>query len=360
MVTLINLIGGQNIPNLIAQKFIIPQKIILLYSKGSIKQKEYYKSVVRDMNIEEREINAYNYYSIKNEIKNILIENKGGEFILNFTGGTKIMSLACFNVFKEMNYQSIYIDSENSKIYKFNNSELNVESMNIKITAEEYLKLNGHIYKIEVEKTIDDSKKAYYEFLENNFNPLIGKFLHEINDRYELNKQEFYNNNVALKNKNFKYKWDNNRRASIISINNDEFEIKGKDSIKYITGMWFEDLVYYKKFKHTSIYDEVIRNVHIKDRSGKQDMIELDIIALYQNNFHLFELKSSKPRRETLNNLRTIKEQLGTYTKLFLVSYFNLDENDPLVDRMQDLGIRFFNYFNFQIEKCIEPSNINL
>jgi len=56
MKTLINLISGQTIPNLIAQKFISPDKIILLYSKGSVKQKENFKSTYRNVQFEEYEI----------------------------------------------------------------------------------------------------------------------------------------------------------------------------------------------------------------------------------------------------------------------------------------------------------------
>ena len=124
--------------------------------------------------------------------------------------------------------------------------------------------------------------------------------------------------------------------------------------------MWFEDLVFNKKFSGNNIYEEIRRNVHIKDKRGRQDMIELDIIGLVKGNLHLFELKSGKPRREALNNLRTIKEQLGTYTKLFLISYFSLLDDDPLIERMKDLGIKCFNYHDFELAKCIEKSNINL
>jgi hypothetical protein len=360
MKILVNLISGQTIPNLIAQKYIKPQKVILLFSKGSIKQRDSYKSVLNGIKFEEIEIEPFNYSNIYNEILNVLKNNIGNELILNFTCGTKVMSVASFQAFKNEKLLSIYVDSENGKIFKYNNDSQSTEDINIKITSDEYLKLNGHIYQINSEQEHDDSKKVFYEYMETNYNLSISEFLAGINEKYELNKKQFYINNTKLESNNYYYSWNNESQTSIIKINNQTFSIKGKDSIKYITGMWFEDLVYYKKFLGTKYYDEVIRNIHIQDKKGKQSMIELDIVGLYKNYFHLFELKSGKPRREALNNIRTIKEQLGTYTKLFLISYFDLPENDTLIDRMADLGIKYFKYSDFNLEECFDKSNVNL
>lgn len=360
MKTLINLIGGQTIPNLIAQKYIKPQKIILLFSKGSEKQKNNYINAFNYIEFESIEINPFDYNDVVSNVKNIVKNNTDSELILNFTGGTKIMSLASFQVFKEKKLPSIYVDSENDKIYVYKDGLDYVEDMNINITAEEYLKLNGHVYHFNIQNEPDYSRKKYYEYLEENYTDKISRFLTAINEKFEENKKKFYKNNTRIEEESYKYLWDDNLQTSIITLNNHRFEIKGKDSIKYITGLWFEDLVYYKKFSGTNYYNEIIRNVHIQDKRSKQDMIELDVIGLFRNNLHLFEFKSGKPRREAINNLRTIKEQLGTYTKLFLISYFDLPENDPLIERMRDLGITFFKYSDFTLEKCFEKSNINL
>lgn len=359
MKTLINLIGGQTIPNLIAQKFVQPHKIILVFTKGSVKQKENYKNISPEMTFQEIEIEPYDYDSITN-ITSQIVNNNSDEIILNFTGGTKIMSLASFSVFDNKKLLSIYIDSENGKIYKYKSGLAEIEEMNIKITLEEYLKLNGHIYQISDDKKVIDSRKEYYEYLENNYNLDISKFLDEINQRFEANKHQFYHDQFPIESGSLKYSWDNLRKISIIELNGHKFTIAGKDSIKYLTGLWFEDLVFYKKFYGTKYYNEILRNIHLQDKRGKQNMIELDIVGLVKNNFHLFELKSGKPRREALNNLRTIKEQLGTYTKLFLISYFGLEENSTLVERMQDLQITYYKYSDFELANCFEHSNINL
>lgn len=360
MKILVNLIGGQTIPNLIAQKYIEPQKVISLYSSGSIKQRDNYKSILNGILSEEIEIDPFNYSNIYDTIINILENNIGFELILNFTGGTKVMSVASFQAFKDRKLLSIYVDSEKGRIFKYNSDSQIIEDIDIRISSDEYFKLNGHIYQINSRQDNDDSKKTFYEYMEMNYNLRISKFLASINERYEKNKKDFYINNTELKSNNYYYSWDNESQTSIIKFNNQKFSIKGKDSIKYITGLWFEDLVYYKKFYGTKYYDEVIRNIHIQDRKGKQNLIELDIVGLYKNYFYLFELKSGKPRREALNNIRTIKEQLGTYTKLFLISYFDLPENDTLIDRMSDLGIKYFKYSDFNLEDCFAKSNVNL
>jgi hypothetical protein len=360
MKILINLIGGQTIPNLIAQKYIKPEKIYLLFSESSKKQKDNYKAILSKIQFDEAQIEPYNYDNIKKEIMDYIHTDSNNEFVLNFTGGTKIMSLASFDIFKELNKKAIYIDSENGKIYNYKDGKSHTESIDIKITSEEYLKLNGHVYKIPNEKNLDDAKKEYYEYLENNYSTKISSLLNEVNHTFERNKLEFYNNAKSIERCGNKYFWDNDAKSSIVELNEKVFNIKGKDSIKYITGLWFEDLVYYKKIDGTKIYNEVIRNVHIQDRHGKQDMIELDVIGLHNNILHLFEFKSGKPRREAINNLKTIKEQLGKYTKLFLISYFKLAKNDPLINRMHELDIIQYDYHSFKLENCIKQTNINL
>lgn len=360
MKILINLIGGQTIPNLIAYKYVNPDLVILLYSEDSARQKDYFIQTCNSSQAEEIQIPPYDYYEIKSILRNILKKYSKDELILNFTSGTKIMSIASFELFRENSFESIYIDSQNNKIYKYKGIDVKSIELNIPLTLEEYLKINGHTFKLSEEKEVDETKKEYFEYLEVNYNKNIAEFLAKINSSYETDKNKFYKEEYCLEEGNYKYFWNNEKKSSTIVLNDQKFEIFGKDSIKYITGLWFEDLVYYKKFYDSNLYDEILRNIHIQNSKTKQDMIELDIIGLYKNNFHLFELKSGKPKREALNNLKTVKEQLGRYTKVFLISYFDLDENDPLKDRMQDLGIEFFKYSDFSLNKCIKNINVNL
>lgn len=357
---LINLISGQTIPNLIACKFVNPDKVILLYTVGSIKQKDNFKMTYQNTQYEEYEVDAFNFEDVFFCVKNIIEKNSNNEIILNFTCGTKIMSMASFEIFRRTNLEAIYIDSENAKIYIFKGAQVYNKNLDITLTLEEHLKINGHIYQLDSEKFLDEGRKDYFEYLEKNFNESISKFLSIINAEFEKDRKSFYSNNFSLKQNGNEYYWDDHNQCSSIIFNGNKFVIYGKDSIKYITGLWFEDLVYYKKFLNNNLYDEVRRNIHIQDKKGKQDMIELDIVGLYKNNLHLFELKSGKPRREAINNLKTIKEQLGTYTKVFLISYFDLNDNDPLIERMQDLGIEFYKYSDFTLDKCLKKKNINL
>jgi hypothetical protein len=360
MTTLINLIGGQTVPNLIAQKYINPDNILLLYTKGSIKQKDCYKSVSPHITFSECEIDPYNFDQIQKVISDFIDSNSSDNIILNFTGGTKIMSLASFEVFKKLNYPSIYVDSENGNIYNYYHNKCLTDKIDVKISTEEYLKLNNHIYKIDPPKNIEQSRVEYYEYLENNFTPNLLKFLSLINSTYKSNNKKSFSNNTIIQDGPFFYSWSQESSSSKIIIDNKEFIISGKDSMYYITGLWFEDLVYNKKFLNNNLYDEINRNIHIKDKAGKKDMIEIDIVALHKNNLHLFELKSGRVAREHLNNLRTIKEQLGTYTKLFIISFFELDDPNVLNDRMRDLNIQFFKYSDFSLDKCFGKININL
>ncbi|MEW6508812.1 MAG: hypothetical protein AB1432_13815 [Bacteroidota bacterium] len=84
MTTLINLIGGQTVPNLIAQKYINQDNILLLYTMDSIKQKDCYKSVSSHITFSECEIEPHNFYQIQKVISAFIDSNSSDNIILNF------------------------------------------------------------------------------------------------------------------------------------------------------------------------------------------------------------------------------------------------------------------------------------
>lgn len=359
MKTLVNLIGGQTVPNLIAYKWVKPDKVVLLFSENSVQQKNNFKQIISESVVEEREVKAFDFDSVKATSNQIISNND--DVILNFTGGTKIMSTAAFLVFYQAERDAIYIDSENHRVLSFTENGMREDIHDIRITIEEYLKINGHEFEIGKVAGLDDGRKAYMDFMEDNHNVQLAKFLDAINQEFERDRKNFYRNEYAKEEGKYRYRWDNTEKKSIISINGNEFEITGKNSVKYINGMWFEDLAYERKFKSQTSFDEIKRNVHIKERKRKLDMIELDIVGIKGDTLYLFEFKSGKPRRETLNNLKTIKEQFGTYSKVFLITYFGIDENgDAINQRMEDLNIKFYKFSDLELNSVVSPRNPNL
>lgn len=157
MRTLINLIGEQPIPNLLAIKYIKAEKNILLLTDTTKKAAERIKQLCPESEL--HIVEPYNIDSAVESIEKIVKIND--ENIFNITGGTKTMSIAAYNVAVKLKSKFIYLQSEREKdqnnknvlyVYNYNiNGKLEVtkEDLPELINLDEYLK--AHFFKYEVE-----------------------------------------------------------------------------------------------------------------------------------------------------------------------------------------------------------------
>lgn len=164
MKTLISLIGEQPMPNLLPILFFKPDKNILLYSDLTESGARKLEKLLS--NSDKAKVDAYDIDSIK---KQVLVKiQDSDDFIFNITGGTKLMSLALFQVALERKIKFIYFQSEENQsvIFDYNVTE-NGLSYN-KITLSELLNnelyLKAHLFDFTVTKT-EKSSGADFENL---------------------------------------------------------------------------------------------------------------------------------------------------------------------------------------------------
>ncbi len=114
---MINLIGEQPIPNLLPILYFKPAKNIILYSDTTLKVGERLEKILD--NCKKYEVEPYNIQGIKNILNEILDPSE--EYIFNITGGTKIMSVALYQVALENKFNFIYFQSEGNQsiLYKY-------------------------------------------------------------------------------------------------------------------------------------------------------------------------------------------------------------------------------------------------
>ena len=116
---LINQIDNHNEANILATKKYMPREVILIYRKED-KEKlksfiEYYKNnfnevTLKDINIEEGNIEV---------LEELIRNNEDKEILVNLTGGSRINSLLLLNIIKELDIKSVYLDIKNRYIYTF-------------------------------------------------------------------------------------------------------------------------------------------------------------------------------------------------------------------------------------------------
>lgn len=114
--TLISLIGGQALPNLLPALYLKPQRIVLVKTQQTNAVAEKIKPILEDNNIqvEELVVDAYDIAAVYQTLQDF-IRQRQGEFIFNLTGGTKAMVLAANQVSLKHKSQFIYLESERNK-----------------------------------------------------------------------------------------------------------------------------------------------------------------------------------------------------------------------------------------------------
>jgi len=179
---LFNIISGQLQPNVIAIKNYNPDICVLFYTDSSYNSINNLPNVFKGINFTNIKIDAWDYYKIYETVKQTINNYKDNELIFNFTCGTKIMSMACFNAAKEFDVKNIYVNTEANEIIEYTDQQQKY-AIKEKDTIEEIFLLNGQ----KIKKSKDSISKEYekfYNFILNNYkkyNDFINSFARQFN-----------------------------------------------------------------------------------------------------------------------------------------------------------------------------------
>ena len=246
-------------------------------------------------------VNEYSYDDIKHKLNEFDV-SLYGKIIVNLTGGTKVMTIAAHDFFKEEGADIYYVTGVDKKIIKIFPGKKKLESIIMNsLSVEEYLIAYGFT----VQK--NDSKHVEDKITRKFFNMFCNKEIY--NYVTVINKLRAYRNK-GLKENSF----DKDIAIFLQSLDfkSDKPSCLSADEIKYLTGEWFEQYVYneIKKDFHlddTKILMGVKLNKEIKDietnilkqllqTEDVQSALpknEIDVIFMYNGRIYVIECKTS-------------------------------------------------------------------
>ena len=242
--------------------------------------------------------------------------NDEDNIIVNLTGGTKIMSIAVYNLFKERKSTIYYLPIGKNK-YKqiFPSAKHREYNLTFRIPLKDYLISYGiKITSKDINRTLKDKEYTEYlfrKFLNNEFDiKVIGEL------RKERNEREIPLNEKA---KSF---------LDEIKFDTEKEEILNKKEINYLTGGWFEEYVYNLVREHIQLdNDKIGLSVQIS-RAKTQN--EFDVMFVYENILYVIECKTALKDdgrnllNDTLYKLSALKKDFGLIVRGYL---FTLDKN---------------------------------
>lgn len=373
---LFQIISGQLLPLFLANDIIKPDINIYLYTAESVSNLHIIKEVIKTES-EEVLISSNEFISIKKTVYSNLLKYIKGlgsyanknvikiqdddryDVFLNITTGTKIMSLACFELFISLNYACLYIDTENKNILYIKNQLAENKPIESKVKIEELLKLNGYVIKLKIidieyeMKALKFSKAIRQHY--KKLSPLLLKLSKENIHKDFTNKYQMVNSTNIGQTKFYKkkdeYIFEMNIQYENSTIS-DIFTTPNKEIIQFLKGGWFEIYLceYLKKLK---IFDYVQSNIEIESNNKNNDTIlnEFDILGIKGIIPYLFEIKSGGINILYIDKLIALKQRyLPLYSKLIFISYFPLNNQIPksLKQKIETHRIGLYNIDNLK------------
>lgn len=232
-------------------------------------------------------------------------------YIVNLTGGTKIMSLIVYDFFRKLNSSFYYIPI--GKNTYCNIEEENMHALQYRISLREYFTLYGLHY--ECDNALLKDAETTFQFFEKQ------------------KKRKFYLSDEIKKS----------QKAET-----------AKDK-KYYAGEWFEEYTYLRIKKELNLREQdIAMSLKIYREDSQNNDNEIDVAFMYENTLYIIECKVSmlgygkKPQQtieEFLYKLAAISKDFGLIVRPYIFTLHKMEELPDgslkgLQKRMQILGIR--------------------
>ena len=292
----------------------------------------------------------YDIQSVREEIFNLLLNIDKQKVALNVTGGTKLMAIGAYGMFRDEGYPVFYFTAKDNRILLLENNEQFVLQPS-KIKIEDYLQLYGY----PVRKGYKINRQA-----QRNLPELWEKLVKGINNFAKgltaLNYVISHSNDLTTDmpkvenqhQQNFNYLLHLLEDNELLSQQNGKLHFPDLETKKYVAGGWFEDYVFDVIRKIPGVQD-VALNVQIENSDENTNQHnELDVVVLANNVLHVLECKTAnfssnkKEADNALYKLETLKKLGGLKTRAALISYRETGEPgdiNPIRDRAKGAQI---------------------
>ncbi|MEI6545139.1 MAG: DUF1887 family CARF protein, partial [Methylococcales bacterium] len=281
------LVSAQAVPNItpVLDERFKPREVVLLVSPDMALRAEWLEHIYNKRGVKSRRWlinNAYDIELIRDTVLELLTEYEDGSLALNATGGTKPMSIAAYEVFRDLKQPIFYVHPEEDRVIWLYPSKQAGHDLADRIKLPEFLQAYGAkvtgqgdtlgvpaVYRDLTEEII--TRIAYYSKALGSLNYLAQKATGSLTVDLDAQqtKDRFLADLIALFSDNKLLRLEKNRL--IFATEQDRF---------YVNGGWLEQHVYGQCLnikKQTGIQD-IGRSVQVdRQHQGKPVRNELDI-----------------------------------------------------------------------------------
>lgn len=346
MATMVSLVSEQTVPNILAIWQFKPEKLLFL-STAKMEREEKVRHILATVNRRFEKSykigeNAQSIIVLEDSLFQCLrnleewIQGKEDEdFIVNLTGGTKLMSIAVFEFFKNYESKMIYIPlNKNEYISPFPIRSPKPKPLDGRLTVEEYICAYGlnvmNVDKIERSKKAASQRKDISLWIVNHYKDIqdvlafLGNELREARkkklDKFPF-KKEYACHHVLEKEFLLKMEFHHGNSGYAKTLS--------KEDIHYLTGGWLEEFCFNAVYALLgNLTDDVVSNIQIRNSQGRDN--EFDVMFTSRNALYFIECKSMEQKHlgekqsegfdDFLYKIGALQKEFGLRVESYLVT----------------------------------------
>ena len=333
------LVSHQLLPNLLPalDTATRPREIVLLITPTMADEADRLKALLRDAGcrVSMRSVRAYRIEEIRESVLAVIDEYAGQKLVLNATGGTKVMALGAYGVFREFDLPVFYIDSENGAMLSLSVPQKTTVLLDL-LKVETCLKCYGYRVVSAGNPELQPANRQLYQALVSGMDRLEGPLGNLNYLAGQAQKQLWCHVKGSLMaDSRFVDLLQLFQTAGHLTVADDRLVFPGEASRKLVQGGWLEQYVYglIEDLRRMQKVRDAAIGLRVKNETGTNN--ELDVVCTCTNRLHVIECKTANLRSEhskgddvvyKLDNLRDLMG--GTYGRALLVSYRRLRGED--------------------------------
>ncbi len=337
---LVSLVSDQTIPNvqLINELKATVDHYLFISTKG-MEQKGVRNWIIEACDLQTEkllpfvEVQQFSFDDIEKKLDMIDFDEYQ-KVIVNLTGGTKVMTLASFDYFKEIGADIYYLTGSDDGLIKLApGRKKRSEKLNSKIDVVQYLKSYGFTITETTQSLINPeyTEKLFNHFVEGVLIP----FKEVLSSLRKFRKKGVKINKI-------------DQLDSLLTAIEFQNSISGQLTeieTKYLTGEWFEEYVAHKLQVELELSNNEIKTGLVITKTNKNgDMVpnEMDVVFTWKNKIYTIEcktsifneellpdgrIKSKSILGETLYKSDSLRQGFGLYVSTFIFVLDNIDEH---------------------------------
>ncbi len=297
------LVSNQPVPNLtpVLDRRFAPRRVVLLVSPAMRQHAEWLRQALEGrarcelLDIDD----AWNIPHIRERVAGFLDRRPelAASIALNATGGTKPMSMAAYEVFRQRDLPVFYVHPPSDSLLWLHPQQPQAE-LEDRMRIELYLQANGmqvaeapgrsirHAETLEAARRIAASAPRFKKVI-----PMLNHLAMRIDDKRVTPRLKHIDERLAELLDLF-------QQAGVLRLENRRIHFRSEADRFFASGGWLEQLVFDElrrlRQQDPHIHDIAYGVKVVRERGGERIHNELDVVFLRDNRLHIIECKTAR------------------------------------------------------------------